>query len=241
MIHDVLRGLLLLPGATYSCVADRASGELVAEAGGGPTDPAVVVRWARSAADFLAEADDDLDDLMITSRWSYRLVRAVDDGGRGPVLLHLCLDRSRANLAAARRELSRVRLDATEVAPQPPGPVPSPAKTPSRAEASSSADPPGPPGWMPLPRRVPAAIPPPAPRRPPSRPPRWPATSRQVVAAAGAPIVPRARTGGAAAPAPGPEAAEEGGAPGAPEVSASGWANDVGTMRRLLAGLRALR
>lgn len=127
--HDVLRGLLLLPGATYSCVADRVSGDLVAEAGEEPVDPAVVVRWARAAADFLAAAEDDLDDLMITSRWSYRLVRPVDDGDRGPLLLHLCLDRSRANLAVARRELSRVRLAAAEMVPQPRVPAPPPAQT----------------------------------------------------------------------------------------------------------------
>ncbi|MHA6782403.1 hypothetical protein ACVGOW_15655 [Pseudonocardia saturnea] len=231
MIDDVLRGLLLLPGATYSCVAVRASGELVAEAGGEPIDPAVVVRWARSAADFLAGAGDDLDDLMITSRWSYRLVRPVDDAGRGPLLLLLCLDRSRANLAVARRELSRVRLDAAEVAPQPRSATLSPAKTSSQVD---------PPEWMPLPRRVPAAIPPPAPRTPPTRRPRWPGTSRSVPSAAGSPAAARARVG-VAALAPDPDSAEKHGAPGAPDAPVTGWADDVGTMRRLLDGLRALR
>jgi hypothetical protein len=215
-IHDVLRELLLLPGATYSCAAVRVSGELVGEAGSEPVDPATVVRWARSAAEFLAAADDDLDDLMVTSRRSYRLVRPVDGGRHGPLLLHLCLDRTRANLAAARRELALVRLD---VAPQtlPPALISATAGT---AE------------WAPLPRRVPAAIPPPAARTLPTRAPRWPGRARP---GASSPPVVLAVVPGPREPAAGrPTAA-------APTAAGPRWADDVGTMRRLLAGLRALR
>ncbi|MBW0119208.1 hypothetical protein, partial [Pseudonocardia abyssalis] len=141
-IHDVLRELLQLPGATYSCAAVRASGDVVAAAGAESLDPAAVVRWARTAADLLA--DDDLDDLMVTSRRSYLLVRPVDGGRHGPLLVALRLDRSRANLAAARRELAMVRLD------RPHNVLP----------PASMSDPVAPLELAPLPRRVPAAIPP---------------------------------------------------------------------------------
>lgn len=260
-IHDVLRELLLLPGATYSCAAVRASGELVAEAGGEPVDPAVVLRWARTAADFLADADDDLDDLMVTSRRSYRLVRPIQGGGHEPLLLHLCLDRSRANLAAARHELTRVRLDrpGEEPGESPPGgsrPVgPSSsgyARSPGLSPVAPAASGPaasGPAGSVPLPRRVPSAIPP-----PPTREPR-PRTRRPALATsrASAPAVPPGRTPAGPAgvarpresvPLPVPRAEDPGTATAptaAPTVAAPRWADDVTTMRRILAGLRGLR
>lgn len=187
---------------------------MVAEAGADPVDPAVVRRWARSAADALAGADDDLDDLMVTSRLAYRLVRQVDGGQHGPLLLQLSLDRSRANLAAARRELALVRI---ESAASPPPAVTPPAAVPA------------------LPRRVPSAIPPAQPRGPVAGPLRRPARI-PLVGSGPAP-------GPAVVPAPRgvvtmPEARRGPAAPGDP---APRWADDVGTMRRLLAGLRALR
>ncbi|GAA3235713.1 hypothetical protein GCM10017691_33320 [Pseudonocardia petroleophila] len=226
-IHDVLRELLQMPGATYSCAAVRASGDVVAEAGAEPVDPAAVVRWARTAADLLADADDDLEDLMVTSRRSYRIVRPVDGGERGPLLLLLCLDRSRATLAAARRELALVRLVDAPPAPSalPPGVIEVPP--PSQALAAPPA---------PLPRRVPAAIPPPAVRIPSTRAPRWPSRARPPGSVAVAPppaapsVVPQPRRG---APVPGPR-------PEPTAAPAPRWADDVGTLRRLLAGLRAL-
>lgn len=233
-IHTVLRELLQIPGATYACAAARTGDELLAEAGAEPVDPAVVVRWARSAADLLAAADDELDDLMVTSRRSYRLVRPVDAPGLGPLLLVLRLDRARANLAVARRELARVRLE-DDAAAQGPPPAAMPQFPPSAARA-------------PLPRRVPSAIPP-APSRAPQVRTRWPAlaspgTSSLSVPAARA-TVPQPR-GGAVLPVPRadtparsePRAPSEVGPPASP---APRWADDVNTMRRLLAGLRSLR
>ncbi|GEC17724.1 hypothetical protein PHY01_00070 [Pseudonocardia hydrocarbonoxydans] len=195
---------------------------MVAQAGSAPADPAAVVRWARSAADLLAADDDDLDDLMITSRRSYRLVRLLDGGELGPLLLHVCLDRNRANLAVARRELSRSRLEPEPVHAPPPAVIPEQA---------------APATWAPLPRRVPAAIPPAAPWVPPVRASRWPSRSRPGVLATagyGGSVVPAPRT--AAAVPDAPPAAAAGAAP-----PATGWADDIGTMRRLLAGLRSLR
>lgn len=187
---------------------------MVAEAGAEPVDPAVVLRWARTAADVLADAGDDLDDLMVTSRRAYRLVRPVDGGQHGPLLLQLSLDRSRANLAAARRELALVRIESS--IPPPPA-VTSPGPLP------------------PLPRRVPSAIPPAAVRGPVAAPGRRPARVPLVGSAApsGPAVVPAPR-GVVTMPAARRETA-------APADPAPRWADDVGTMRRLLAGLRALR
>ncbi|MBW0092659.1 hypothetical protein I4I73_26210 [Pseudonocardia sp. KRD-184] len=239
-IHTVLRELLQIPGATYACAAARTGDELLAETGAEPVDPAVVVRWARSAADFLAAADDELDDLMVTSRRSYRLVRPVDAPGLGPLLLVLCLDRARANLAVARRELAQVRLeDGPPAQGAPPAQAPAPAAMPQSPPPTARA---------PLPRRVPSAIPP-APSRAPQVRTRWPAlaspgTSSLSVPAARATVpqprggavlpVPRAGT----PPRPEPPVPHEVGPPAAP---APRWADDVGTMRRLLAGLRSMR
>jgi hypothetical protein len=160
------------------------------------------------AARFLAAAGDGLDDLMVTSRRAYHLVRQVESGLPEPVLVYLCLDRGRGNLALARRELAATRLgERADVPAQalPPvaertGAAPTVAVPPAPATAPPAAGPPAarrpspvPRGGgrvaVPLPRRSPAALPPPAPPRP--------------------------RVG-------------------------AGWSDDVGTMRRLLDGLRRL-
>ena len=118
-LADALHGLLRLPGATYSCIVERDTGRVLAEVGqgeGGVGDgegvvPYSVARWGTAvAAMFDATSGDELDDVMITGRRSYHLVRSV--GARASVLVYLRLDRTRANLAAARRELAAVRWGA---------------------------------------------------------------------------------------------------------------------------------
>jgi len=116
-LADALQTLLRLPGATYACVVERDSGRVLAELGGGEAGagdsegvvPYSVPRWGTAvAAMFDSTSGDELDDVMITGRRSYHLVRPLDAGGA--VLAYLRLDRSRSNLAAARRELAAVRL-----------------------------------------------------------------------------------------------------------------------------------
>jgi hypothetical protein len=150
-LADALQTLLRLPGATYSCVVERDSGRVLAElgrgeAGAGDSEgvvPYSVPRWGTAvAAMFDSTSGDGLDDVMITGRRSYHLVRPLGPGAE--VLVYLRLDRSRSNLAAARRELAAVRLaggpgDADRTSPTraredaPPG---------SRSGASRSAAPP---------------------------------------------------------------------------------------------------
>src|SRR3712207_9344868 len=114
-LADALHGLLRLPGSTYACVVERDTGRVLAEVGrgdGGAGDaegvvPYSVAQWGtRVAAMFDATSGDDLDDVMITGRRSYHLVRFLP--AAAPALVYLRLDR-RANLARARRELAAVR------------------------------------------------------------------------------------------------------------------------------------
>ncbi len=116
-LADALHSLLRLPGATYSCVVERDSGRVLAEVGQGEAAsgdsegvvPYSVPRWGTAvAAMFDSTSGDELDDVMITGRRSYHLVRPIGPGAS--VLVYLRLDRSRSNLAAARRELATVRL-----------------------------------------------------------------------------------------------------------------------------------
>jgi hypothetical protein len=123
-LADALHGLLRLPGATYSCVVERDSGRVLAESGRGESGtgdgegvvPYSVARWGTAvAAMFDATSGDELDDVMITGRRSYHLLRAL--GPSGSVLVYLRLDRTRSNLAVARRELAAVRWGTAVASP----------------------------------------------------------------------------------------------------------------------------
>ena len=175
-LADALHSLLRLPGATYSCVVERDSGRVLAEVGQGESAsgdsegvvPYSVPRWGTAvAAMFDSTSGDELDDVMITGRRSYHLVRPIGPGAS--VLVYLRLDRSRSNLAAARRELATVRFGGG-AAPATPPAVPaarsrseatapgarSEATAPAARSRSVAATPPGPPA------RVPAALAPPS-------------------------------------------------------------------------------
>ena len=135
-LADALHSLLRLPGATYSCVVERDSGRVLAEVGSGESAsgdsegvvPYSVPRWGTAvAAMFDSTSGDELDDVMITGRRSYHLVRPIGPGAS--VLVYLRLDRSRSNLAAARRELATVRLAGGAV----PATTPAARRGPGRA------------------------------------------------------------------------------------------------------------
>ena len=147
---DALHGLLHLPGATYSCVVERDTGRVLAEAGDGGAGagdgegvvPYSVARWGTGvAAMFDATDGDELDDVMMAGKRSYHLVRPL--GPDASVLIYLRLDRSRSNLAVARRELGKIRWGTGPVeAPAPRGAVDLRSVPGGRAEgpAARSAD-----------------------------------------------------------------------------------------------------
>jgi len=98
-LADALQTLLRLPGATYSCVVERDSGRVLAELGRGEAGtgdsegvvPYSVPRWGTAvAAMFDSTSGDELDDVMITGRRSYHLVRPLGPGAE--VLMRAKLD-----------------------------------------------------------------------------------------------------------------------------------------------------
>lgn len=235
VFRELLQELLRLPGAKYCCVADGAMGKVLASAGDeaddGPGVPLAVLGWGATAAGYLTSAaSDELDDLIITSRRAYHLVRQLEGGSGQLLLVYLRLDRSRANLAVARRALGRVRAAPTpaprqrDVAPEREIPVQSASLEVAANRRPSSA--------------VALAAPPVLPRRhqvaalPQPRHPAAPRASPATAPAALSSPLPR-RT----AEAPPPAAPRT----GPPAPSGARWADDVGTMRRLLSGLRRLR
>lgn len=168
-LADALHTLLRLPGATYSCVVERDSGRVLAElgrgeAGAGDSEgvvPYSVPRWGTAvAAMFDSTSGDELDDVMITGRRSYHLVRPL--GVDASVLVYLRLDRSRSNLAAARRELAALRLAGSQapVDPTPPATTPraEPTARGSAAGARRKADAPAAASPAVPPARTPAAL-----------------------------------------------------------------------------------
>jgi hypothetical protein len=253
--REVLLELLDLPGATYSCVADRATGALLDEVGTSSVAPTAVVELGGSAAGFLGiVAGDGMDDLMLTSHRSYHLVRPVVADSRQPLMIYLCLDRGRSNLAAARRELAAPALH-KRLAVASVGPAANPAPAPEPVVRRSV------PAALPTPRHAfsPAVA---LLSRPSESPPtealrtepvrteavRTEAVRTEAVRPVEAIDPPTGRFTVTAMPLPrrsGPSRVPAAlpTEPG-PTVQAStgqSWATDVSTMRRLLAGLRALR
>jgi hypothetical protein len=116
MFRELLQELLNIRGVTYCCLADGVMGNVLDSAGTEERDepgvPIAVLGWGATAAGFLsAAAADELDDLILTTRRAYHLVRQFEDGAAGhPLVIYLRLERNRANLALARRELAAVRL-----------------------------------------------------------------------------------------------------------------------------------
>ena len=210
--------------------------------------PTVLLAWGGGAARYLAEVEaDELDDLIVTSRRSYHLVRQIGTLVSGGLLIYLCLDRAHGNLAAARRELGSTRLrDRLLVAANPhrsrsvqPEQRALPAGLPARGPAQAAVR-----------AAPPAALPAPMSPAGPTQ-----ATSvsslsvaAPVLAAQSEPVVPVPRAAPAAlprraaAPLPPPQPVPEvlGSPTPSPGMPGNGvtWRNDAEVLRRLLAAMR---
>jgi hypothetical protein len=255
IIGDALQELLRLPGARYSCVADPVTGQMIGEPVGDPSVvPTVLLAWGGGAARYLAEIEaDELDDLIVTSRHSYHLVRQVGTVVSGGLLIYLCLDRARGNLAVARRELGSARLHERIAAGSHLGTRPAqssakpslPAASPVRAPVRTS-------GRAAPPAALPSAMSAVAPAAPPAPTPSGSSPSGAVSVLGANPVaaVPWPRTAPttlprrAAAPLPPARSAPESEASSTPPPGLPGsgvpWANDVPVLRRLLAALRRM-
>jgi hypothetical protein len=220
-IRNMVLGLLELPGSRYSCVAELESGRILVESGSAMVDPAAVLRWGMEAAGVLETVDDGgMEDFIMTSRNHYHLLRPVSAGQS--LLVYLCVDRTRANLALARRELAAARPE-YEAEPAPVAPVPAPVKQVSE----------------PLVRRLPAAsrmaaAMPPAPTKRVARSVKAGGSGKSEVP------LPRRTSSttlpAAMAPAAAPPRQRSSGSP----VLRQPWADDIATMNRLLTALRSL-
>ncbi|MYV65096.1 hypothetical protein GT043_03840 [Streptomyces sp. SID2131] len=128
-IDECLTEAMTLPGARGASLVDWTSGLALGTAGESPvgdheTTAAETAELARSAAEFdtFLATDDDaggtggaggtgddggppVEDLIVTTRAGYHVLRFVETSFDSSVFLHLWLDRDTGNLALARMRL----------------------------------------------------------------------------------------------------------------------------------------
>ncbi|XVV13264.1 hypothetical protein ACQP2X_02585 [Actinoplanes sp. CA-131856] len=144
-----LADALGIPGASAVSLLDPDGPRVLWWAGGGPPDEqqaATVVTLAAAAAGMVmqGEAGDEFGDVLLTSSDAFHVVRLVEDD-TSPLVAHLTLRRSGANLAMARREFgSLIKAYAGKAAP---------LKVAAPLEVSAS-EPSPPPGELPRRNRV---------------------------------------------------------------------------------------
>jgi hypothetical protein len=102
-----------IDGFRLASLVDAATGMVVSSAVSDPDDLSLAA-VAAGAADIVSVlsrlsselgADDGLEDVMVTFGSRFHLIRHVRADSAQPVVLLVVLDRSRANLAMARREI----------------------------------------------------------------------------------------------------------------------------------------
>ncbi|MFF0560699.1 hypothetical protein ACH4ZU_22705 [Streptomyces sp. NPDC020472] len=117
-IDECLLEAMTLPGARGASLVDWTSGLALGTAGDSPvgdheTTAAETAELARSAAEFdsFTATEDDagagppVEDLIVTTRAGYHVLRFVETSFDSSVFLHLWLDRDSGNLALARLRL----------------------------------------------------------------------------------------------------------------------------------------
>ncbi|GGV02155.1 hypothetical protein GCM10010275_46400 [Streptomyces litmocidini] len=117
-IDECLLEAMALPGALGASLVDWTSGLALGTAGDSPvgdheTTAAETAELARSAAEFDSfttaadgpGAGPPVEDLIITTRAGYHVLRFVETSFDSSVFLHLWLDRDSGNLALARLRL----------------------------------------------------------------------------------------------------------------------------------------
>ncbi|MEU7697846.1 MULTISPECIES: roadblock/LC7 domain-containing protein [unclassified Streptomyces] len=117
-IDECLMEAMTLPGARGASLVDWTSGLALGTAGDSPvgdheTTAAETAEIARAAAEFdsfTAEGEipgdePPVEDLIVTTRAGYHVLRFVETSFDSSVFLHLWLDRDTGNLALARMRL----------------------------------------------------------------------------------------------------------------------------------------
>ncbi len=113
-IQDSLNALMTIDGALAAALVDSTSGMLMGSAGGGldlelaAAGNTEVVR-AKLKTMRMLNLNDQIDDILITLGKQYHVIRpvAANDG----VFFYVVLDKSRSNLALARRKVSDVEKE----------------------------------------------------------------------------------------------------------------------------------
>jgi hypothetical protein len=123
-IDECLLEAMALPGARGAALVDWSSGLALGTAGDSPvgdheTTAAETAELARAAAEYesFAQAGPDaapgaaadraqpVEDVIVTTRSGYHVLRFVETSFDSSVFLHLWLDRTEGNLALARHRL----------------------------------------------------------------------------------------------------------------------------------------
>ncbi|GAA3372245.1 hypothetical protein GCM10020367_26390 [Streptomyces sannanensis] len=121
-IDECLLEAMLLPGARGAAVVDWTSGLALGTVGDPPgqdheTAAAETAELARMAAEYPTFAPEDtadtakgptVEDVILTNRSGYHLLRFVETTFDSCVFLHLWLDREEGNLALARIRLGSI-------------------------------------------------------------------------------------------------------------------------------------
>jgi hypothetical protein len=116
-IDDCLRQAMAIPGAIGASLVDFTTGFALGTTGRSPGDDpdgtvlgaADVINAASSRSPFASTVPGDaVEDIIITTLGGYHLIRHVNTGFDSRLLLYLWLDRTRGNLAIARRLLKTV-------------------------------------------------------------------------------------------------------------------------------------
>lgn len=110
-INESLNQLLAADGAQCAAIVDSASGMLLGSAGSGvdmelaAAGNTEVVRSKTRTMEALG-LDDAIDDILITLGKQYHIIRPL--AAKQGIFIYLVLDKSRANLALARRKVQEV-------------------------------------------------------------------------------------------------------------------------------------
>jgi hypothetical protein len=112
---EALAKLMEIEGVIGACIVDSNSGMMLGSAGGGMLNLELaaagnteVVRAKRKTMKSL-NLSDPIEDILITLGRQYHLMRPLSSNDA--LFIYLALDRSRANLALARHQLSLAEKD----------------------------------------------------------------------------------------------------------------------------------